>query len=108
MTAPKDSPASPQLLKATYTSPANPSFTHTTSLPTPPTTAPADKTAYLSALRKATAALQDTINAELTTRMEADKEVLEKSEAGTGRGTKRTIDEAKEEDNYGEEVVEED
>lgn len=40
--------------------------------------------------------------------MEADKEVLEKSEAGTGRGTKRTIDEAKEEDNYGEEVVEED
>ncbi|CAG8976432.1 hypothetical protein HYALB_00012650 [Hymenoscyphus albidus] len=84
-------------LTATYSSPINPSFTHTQTLPSP-----AEKTAYLAALRKATAEMQDTINKELTTRMEDDKKLAE----GATSGTK--IDEAKEEDNYGEEVVEED
>ena len=45
--------------------------------------------------------MQEQINTELTARMEEDKA----REAGNGKGA---VDEAKEEDNYGEEVVEED
>jgi len=69
-------------------------------------TQPTNKTAYLAALRQATAKMQDHINAELTTRMEEDKA----REASTNRSSKvkGAVDEAKEEDNYGEEVVEED
>ncbi|KAI1823921.1 hypothetical protein F4861DRAFT_508249 [Xylaria intraflava] len=84
-------------LKATYKSPTEPPK-HLTSAPlplppNPPT--PESKTAYLRALRAATTALQERINAELTARMEADN----RSQAGTGG-----VNEAAEEENYGEEV----
>jgi hypothetical protein len=80
-------------LTATYSSPTNAPFALTQPLP-----APTDKTAYLAALRKATSEMQSHINKELTSRMEDDKGVISKS----------GVDEAKEEDNYGEEVPEED
>jgi len=85
--------ASQAPLTATYSSPTNAPFTLTQTLP-----APTDKTAYLAALRKATSEMQSQINKELTSRMEDDKDVTAKS----------GVDEAKEEDNYGEEVPEED
>jgi hypothetical protein len=61
--------------------------------------------AYLGALRKATAELQERINAELTQRMEEDKtrDITGRSERGVKDGGE---DERKEEENYGEEVVE--
>lgn len=104
MAAPEPTEASQQkfhLLSATYHSPTNEPFTHTTKLPAPPTSKTTDRTTYLAALRKATAEMQDTINKELTSRMEEDK-------AREGTAKAKAIDEAKEEDNYGEEVVEED
>ena len=93
-----------ELLSATYQSPTNKSFTRTTQLPAPPTTNPTDRTSYLAALRKATAEMQETINKELTSRMEEDKA---REAAATGITKSKVVDEAKEEDNYGEEVVEE-
>ena len=61
--------------------------------------------AYLGALRKATAELQERINAELTQRMEEDKarDATDAAEKGMKNGV---VDEGKEEENYGEEVVE--
>lgn len=66
---------------------------------------PSDKTAYLGKLREATAKMQEHINAELTARMEEDKS----REAADANGSKKkgVVDEAREEDNYGEELVEE-
>lgn len=93
-----------EILSATYQSPTNESFTHTTHLPSPPTTNSTDRTSYLAALRKATAEMQETINKELTSRMEEDKA---REAAATGNTKSKVVDEAKEEDNYGEEVVEE-
>jgi len=98
------SPKQYQILSATYQSPHNENFTHTTQLSTPPSNKPAHRTAYLAELRKATVAMQEQINKELTSRMEDDKA----REAGGGMGaSKGVVDEAKEEDHYGEEVVEE-
>ncbi|TVY76051.1 hypothetical protein LSUE1_G006439 [Lachnellula suecica] len=85
------SPKTPSLT-TTYTSPTNAPFTHTTPLP-----APTDKAAYLSALRTATTQMQEQVNKELTARMEQDKALADGG-----------VDEAKEEDNYGEEVAEDD
>lgn len=98
-----------QIVSATYQSPSNAAFTFFEKIPTPATTLPKDKVAYLSALRKATAAMQEHINTELTARMEEDK-ARQPSTATSGKDTAKTVvvDEAKEEDNYGEEVVEED
>jgi Cu2+-containing amine oxidase len=48
--------------------------------------------------------MQETINKELTSRMEEDKA---REAAATGITKSKVVDEAKEEDNYGEEVVEE-
>lgn len=76
-------------LSATYTSPTSAPFTLAHTLP------PADHAPYLASLRGAAAALQDNVNRELTRRMEEDK-------AREGKA-----DEVKEEENYGEEVVEE-
>ncbi|MCJ1290896.1 hypothetical protein MMC34_002438 [Xylographa carneopallida] len=59
-----------------------------------------DKTVYLSELRSAVEDLQGEINTLLTTKMEEDK-------ATTVQGN-GAIDDQKEEENYGEEVVEED
>lgn len=58
-----------------------------------------ETTAYLSSLRKSVAQMQDTINEVLTKRMDEDKRA-----AADHDGTEITIDEQKEEDNYGEEV----
>lgn len=94
-------------LSATYASPTNAPFTVTHDLQSPPsgTTSPTvpDKTKYLSDLRKATATMQEQINKELTQRMEEDKA---QEAARSGKAPKRAVDEAKEEENYGEEVPE--
>ena len=85
---------SDQPLTAIYTSPSTSSaivFTH----PLPPSST--DQTTYVAALRESTLKLQDDINALLTQKMEEDKAV-----AGT-----RAVDEAKAEENYGEEGAEE-
>lgn len=95
-------------LKADYASPTNAPFTITHELQAPPsgTTKPTipDKTKYLADLRKATVVIQDQINKELTQRMEEDKAA---EATKNGRASNR-VDEAKEEENYGEEVQEED
>ncbi|CAI4219686.1 unnamed protein product [Parascedosporium putredinis] len=96
----------------TMSSTTQPSFTATYSSPTSePFTAshsvsaeihPEHPGSYLAALRAAAASAQDDINRELTRRMDEDKA----REAGAAAGA--STDEAKEEENYGEEVVEED
>lgn len=89
-------------LTGSYSSPTNAPFTTTQELQAPPSgivdpTVP-DKTKYLSDLRKAVATMQDQVNKELTQRMEEDKA----KEAG--KNGKPAVDDAKEEENYGEEV----
>ncbi len=93
-----------QLLSATYKSPTNESFKHVQKLPAPPSSKTTDRTRYLAALRKATAELQETINKELTSRMVEDKA---REATSNGVSKAKVVDEAKEEDNYGEEVAEE-
>lgn len=96
-------------LTASYTSPSNAPFTVAHELQAPPsgTTNPTvpDKTKYLNDLRKATAAMQEQINKELTQHMEEDK--AQEAAATRNGKTPKGVDEAKEEDYYGEEVVEE-
>lgn len=75
-------------------------------LPAPATTKTTDRTAYLAALRKATAEMQEIINKELTSRMEEDK-AREAASNGISKLNSAKVDEAKEEVNYGEEVAEE-
>jgi Gon7 family len=96
-----------QILSASYNSPTNKPFTYNEKLPNPATSAPTDRAAYLSKLRAATVELQKNINAELTQRMEEDK--LRAGEGTTEASTKQgVVDESKEEENYGEEVMEDD
>ncbi|RDL40269.1 Uncharacterized protein BP5553_00248 [Venustampulla echinocandica] len=93
-------------LTATYKSPTNEAFTLAHEVPALASDKVSEKTAYLSALRKATAVLQEQVNKELTARMEEDKARV----GGPTNGVSNTvlnIDEAEEEDNYGEEVAEE-
>lgn len=101
--APVESTQQYQIASATYQSPHSTPFTWKKESATPPS----DKTAYLRALRDATAKMQDHINAELTARMEEDK-VREASTTNGAAKAKAVVDEAKDEDNYGEELVEED
>ena len=56
------------------------------------------KTAYLGSLRSAVTKMQEEINVFLTKKMEEDKASVNKPQE---------VDDAKEEENYGEEVVEE-
>ncbi|KAF8850999.1 hypothetical protein BDZ45DRAFT_165027 [Acephala macrosclerotiorum] len=93
------------ILSATYSSPTNAPFKHTTKLPSPATTSPKYRTTYLATLKTAVSDLQEKINTDLTSRMEEDKA---REARTTANGNPKDIDEAKEEDNYGEEVVEED
>ncbi|KAF5233673.1 hypothetical protein FANTH_12472 [Fusarium anthophilum] len=82
-------------LTADYTSPASEPFKVAHTLPaisSPASTT--DKSSYLKALRASVTDTQDTINKELTARMEQDK-------------ARDAAAEAKEEENYGEEVQEE-
>ncbi len=104
--APETQPLQFEQLSATYQSPANEAFTHVQKIPAPPISKTTDRTAYLAALRKATSEMQEQINKDLTARMEEDKA----REAGINGVSKKNgaVDEAKEEDNYGEEVPEED
>jgi hypothetical protein len=88
------------VLQASYQSPTNEAFTHAQNIPAPASENVNEKTIYLSALRTATVEMQERLNKELTARMEEDK-------AREGGATRGKVDEAKEEDNYGEEVVEE-
>lgn len=92
---------------ATYASPTNAPFVITYELQAPPSgtanpTVP-DKTKYLSGLRAATATMQEQINKELTQRMEEDKA----REASKNGNMSKVVDDAKEEENYGEEAQEE-
>ncbi|KAJ0322847.1 hypothetical protein COL5a_008676 [Colletotrichum fioriniae] len=99
--------AAPALqFSATYQSPANEPFTFSESLPVPPSSAPGDKSAYLNALRKSINAAQEHINKELTARMEEDKakEAAKNGGSSTTTATKSAVDEALEEENYGEEA----
>ncbi|KAL8762433.1 MAG: hypothetical protein Q9184_001561 [Pyrenodesmia sp. 2 TL-2023] len=90
-------PQNPTTLSASYTSPStSKNFTHP--LPSSSTKSTAEKTQYLSSLRKSVTQLQEEINTFLTEKMEEDKTLAAKA------GVK--IDEKKEEDNYGEENVE--
>ncbi|KAI9643061.1 hypothetical protein NHQ30_008796 [Ciborinia camelliae] len=95
-----------QILSATYSSPNSEKFEHVHKLPMATSGKVSDKTAYLGALRKATVDMQERINKELTARMEEDK-VREAGDANGSKVNGGVIDEAKEEDNYGEEIVEE-
>ncbi|KAL3425516.1 gon7 family protein [Phlyctema vagabunda] len=93
-----------RLLVATYSSPDSAPFTVSQEVPAPASQDTSEKTRYLAVLRKASAQMQELINEALTVRMEEDK-----AREAEGKGVKvKGIDEAKEEDNYGEEVVEED
>ncbi|RDW75712.1 hypothetical protein BP5796_06533 [Coleophoma crateriformis] len=95
------------VLKATYNSPTNEPFVVSNTLAAPASAeSTKDRTTYLGVLRKATAEMQDQINKELTMRMEQDK--AREAEGNGGVAAKKGIDEKKEEDNYGEEIVEED
>ncbi|EGR46019.1 uncharacterized protein TRIREDRAFT_110496 [Trichoderma reesei QM6a] len=86
-------------LTSSYTSPTNAPFTTAESIPAPPTPLDAaSKAKYLAALRASVSSAQDKINRELTARMEEDKK---REEAA---GLKHTVDDEKEEENYGEEV----
>lgn len=89
-------------LTGTYSSPTNPPFTTTHELQAPPsgTMNPPvpEKTKYLSDLRKAVATMQDHVNQELTSRMEDDKA------REAGKNGRPVVDDAKEEENYGEEA----
>lgn len=89
-------------LTGTYSSPANPPFTttHEVQAPLSGTVNPSvpDKTRYLGDLRKAVATMQVHVNKELTSRMEDDKA------REAGKNGKPVVDDAKEEENYGEEA----
>ncbi|BCR91099.1 uncharacterized protein ACHE_60985A [Aspergillus chevalieri] len=90
-------------LRAVYTSPqpSTQTFQHDlSSTPVPSDTS--SKVAYLGELRQLVPKLQDEINVFLTERMEEDKKAAE------AQGRKESEKEAKEEENYGEENVEED
>ncbi|KAI1750421.1 hypothetical protein F4782DRAFT_532529 [Xylaria castorea] len=112
-------------LKATYTSPTHPEphliSSTPLSLPTSSSQSQAkgmmtvaEKTAYLSSLRTATVALQETVNAALTARMEEDAARAQVSSTDEGArraaagGKSEGADEVAEEENYGEEVPEDD
>ncbi|KAL4876645.1 Gon7 family-domain-containing protein [Aspergillus karnatakaensis] len=92
-------------LQATYNSPLlNRTFEHpiNAAAPNPSEQSVKVKVAYLSELRKLVPVLQNDINVFLTEQMEEDKKAAE------AQGRKVSEKEAKEEANYGEEVVEDD
>ncbi|KAH8903994.1 Gon7 family protein [Coniochaeta sp. PMI_546] len=89
------------VFSATYKSETNEPFSFSQSFPAPDPADVEQKTNYLANLRAAVVGTQEKINKELTARMEEDK-------ARDATGAKiPDVDEAKEEENYGEEVVEE-
>ncbi|KAI2622256.1 hypothetical protein GGS21DRAFT_370491 [Xylaria nigripes] len=98
-------------LKATYISPSTVQQPQVLSsmpleLPIKPSNVDS-KTTYLRSLRAATVALQERINAELTARMEEDKNGR-KQPGIVGKARGDVVDEAAEEENYGEVQEDED
>ena len=86
-------------LTASYTNDSDHhSFKHSLN-PLPSNLSPKEKSAYFASLRSSVTKLQDEINTLLTTKMEQDK--AQSSSDG------RSIDDKKEEENYGEEIVDE-
>lgn len=102
----------PASLTATYNGPTA-YKTFASALPAVPTSASTeDKTAFIAALRANVSQMQDDMNLFLTQKMDEDK-AREADAANTAtaaaRGAKRSaLDEAREEEMYGEEVVDED
>lgn len=100
--------SSQQVLRAVYESsqPSTRTFEYMLSSPIASSKSLAENTkvkvAYLTELRSLVPKLQDEINSFLTERMEEDKKEAE------AQGRQLSAKEAKEEANYGEEVVEED
>lgn len=92
-----------RMLHATYSSPSNASFEHSANLPPVTSKSTSERVNYLSALQRETAALQDRVNTELTQRMEEDK-----AHEASDSSKKGSVNEAAEEENYGEEVPEDD
>ena len=113
MAPPPNTPATPaattarHTLLATYSSP-DPTKSHSFEIPllsSATLSSTVAKAAYLSGLRTAVTGLQTEINTLLTQRMEEDRE----ADAGVEGGAKRKRDvelDVKEEENYGEELVE--
>lgn len=97
------SAASPKqhAFSATYQSATNEPFSFSETFPVPDAKDVEKRTSYLASLRAAVVDTQDKINKELTARMDEDK-----ARDGTGPRIPE-MDEAKEEENYGEENVEE-
>jgi hypothetical protein len=118
------SPAQQALLTAIYSSPSYAPFALRRPIAAAPPTGDGDtagRTAFLGALVRELEGLQEDANRELTARMEEDaaREAAaggaEGSSKAAGKGGKEgkkngagVVDEIKEEENYGEEVVEED
>lgn len=96
----------PPALSATYQSPTNPPFTFSQPLSVPSSETVDSRTKYLKDLGQAVARMQDEVNKELTARMDADK-ARDAAATTNGRAGRADVDEAKEEENYGEEVMEE-
>ncbi|KAF7163571.1 hypothetical protein CNMCM5623_008420 [Aspergillus felis] len=98
--------SSQQVLRAVYEAPQPSTRTFEYQLSSPIASPSAENTkvkvAYLSELRSLVPKLQEEINVFLTERMEEDKKEAE------AQGRQLSAKEAKEEENYGEEVVEED
>ncbi|KAF7595272.1 hypothetical protein BBP40_006772 [Aspergillus hancockii] len=93
----------PNYLRAVYSAPqATETFKHSISSPVPAPENVQSKVAYLSELRKLVPTLQNDINVFLTERMEEDKKAAE------AQGCQLSEKDRKEEENYGEEVVEDD
>ncbi|CAK7564521.1 MAG: hypothetical protein SEPTF4163_002415 [Sporothrix epigloea] len=90
------------VLKAAYSAPSHEPFQASLELAAPAPTADistADKTAFLAALRKAVVSVQDEVNRELTARMVLDAQATTQTAADAAA--------QKEEQNYGEEVIDE-
>jgi hypothetical protein len=96
----------PAALSVYYNSSSNQHFSLTKTVGGPVDGTVESKSKFLGDLRQAVVSAQEHINTELTARMEEDK-AREGSSAGTNGG-KVSVDEAKEEENYGEEVQEDD
>ncbi|OIW25829.1 Gon7 family protein [Coniochaeta ligniaria NRRL 30616] len=94
-------PAKQHVFSATYQSGTNEPFSFSQTFQAPDATDVEQKTSYLAGLRAAVVDTQEKVNKELTARMDEDK-----ARDATGQKI-ADVDEAKEEENYGEEVVEE-
>lgn len=97
--------ANSSVISATYSSPRG---NHTFTYPKAPSASSSArsteaKTQYLSSLRQSASELQKDINGFLTAEMEADKAAA----SSQGEESKKNV-ETKEEENYGEEVIDED